>query len=557
MAESLGDGYAVINTGSTYWVWNLAANTLNATGCTSISGIEATDGVGHVVCGSNTDLIWQDYSSLSKSAPRLLGVLASATASFSEPGSTWSLAMDTTKALAAAGSVVISNASGTAVRSLTMPASADGSVRLTWDGLNDSGKPVPAGPYTYRLAADGADGTGAAVSIDGTGPASGKVTVASASTLGMAAGGFAALPPSRLLDTRETGPTLGSGQTRSLKVTGVGGVPSTNVSAVVLNVTVTETTSTGYLTVSPTGTTRPVVSNLNWSTGATIPNAVTVKVGTGGSIDLYQSGPGTAQVIVDVAGYYIDGKVTEPGGFTSIAPARILDTRDAGGKLASTETRLLKVTGNGGVPDTNVSAVVLNVTVTETTANSYLTVFPTGTTRPVASNLNWSPGLTIPNLVVVKVGDGGNVSLYQSGPGTAQVIVDVAGYYVGGTATQPGMFVALSPARVLDTRSTSPIPAGSALPLLVLGNGGIPLTGVSAVVINTTVTDTTAVGYLTVFPATNPLPTASNLNWSASGTTIPNLVTAQVGSDGRIRFYNGSGGTTQVVVDTAGYYRSY
>jgi len=353
------------------------------------------------------------------------------------------------------------------------------------------------------------------------------------------------------------GPKLGSGQTRSLKVTGVGGVPSTNVSAVVLNVTVTETTSTGYLTVSPTGTARPVVSNLNWSTGATIPNAVTVKVGSGGKVDLYQSGPGTAQVIVDVAGYYIDGKVTEPGGFTSIAPARILDTRDAGGKLASTETRPLKVTGNGGVPDTNVSAVVLNVTVTETTASSYLTVFPTGTTRPTASNLNWTPGLTIPNLVVVKVGEAGNVSLYQSGPGTAQVIVDVAGYYVGGTANQPGMFVALSPARVLDTRSASPIPAGSALPLLVLGTGGIPLTGVSAVVINTTVTDTTAVGYLAVFPATNPLPTASNLNWSASGSTIPNLVTVQVGNDGRIRFYNGSGGTTQVVVDTAGYYRSY
>jgi len=74
---------------------------------------------------------------------------------------------------------------------------------------------------------------------------------------------------------------------------------------VVLNVTVTQTTSYGYLTVSPTGTTRPLVSNLNWSTGTTIPNAVTVKVGTGGSIDLYQSGPGSAHVIVDVAGYYL------------------------------------------------------------------------------------------------------------------------------------------------------------------------------------------------------------------------------------------------------------
>jgi hypothetical protein len=367
-------------------------------------------------------------------------------------------------------------------------------------------------------------------------------------------GAFLSVSPSRLLDTRTTGVPLGSAQTRSLKVTGVGGVPSTGVSAVVLNVTVTETTSIGYLTVSPTGTTRPVVSNLNWSAGATIPNAVTVKVGTGGSIDLYQSGPGSAQVIVDVAGYYIDGTVTQPGGFSTLTPARILDTRNTGGKLASTETRLLQVTGAGGVPASNVSAVVLNVTVTETTANGYLTVFPTGTTKPTASNLNFSPGMTIPNLVVVKVGDLGKVSLYQSGPGTAQVIVDVAGYYLGGTPTQPGMFVALPPARVLDTRTGSAIPAGSALSLPILGKGGIPATGVSAVVINTTVTDTKAPGYLTVFPGTNPLPTASNLNWSTAGTTIPNLVTVQVGSDGSLKFYNGSGGTSQVVADTAGYY---
>ena len=347
---------------------------------------------------------------------------------------------------------------------------------------------------------------------------------------------------------------MGSATTRTLKVTGIGGVPSTNVAAVVLNVTVTETNSTGYLTVSPSGTTRPLVSNLNWSPGATIPNAVTVKVGANGYVDLYQSGPGTAQVIVDVAGYYVGGTVVGAGGFTALAPARILDSRTTGGTFAAGQSRDLQVTGAGGVPGSTVSAVVLNVTVTETTANGYLTVYPAGTTKPNASNLNWSTGLTIPNAVVVKVGTGGKVSIFQSGAGTAQVIVDVAGYYLGGTATLPGMFVALAPSRILDTRSTSAIPAASALALTILGKGGIPPSGVAAVVINTTVTDPKAPGYLTVFPGTNPLPTASNLNWSAAGTTIPNLVTVQVGSDGSIKFYNGSGGTSEVVVDTAGYY---
>jgi hypothetical protein len=58
--------------------------------------------------------------------------------------------------------------------------------------------------------------------------------------------------------------------------------------------------------------------------------------------------------------------------------------------------------------------------------------------------------------------------------------------------------------------------------------------------------------FLTVYPGTSPLPTASNLNWVA-GTTIPNLVTVQTGADGTIRFHNGSGCTTQIIADTAGY----
>jgi len=369
-------------------------------------------------------------------------------------------------------------------------------------------------------------------------------------------GGFVALTPARVLDTRTTGGKLASGETRPVPVTGVGGVPSTNVSAVVLNVTVTETTNGGYLTVSPTGTTRPTASNLNWSGGGTtIPNAVTVKVGTGGKVDLYQSGPGTAQVIVDVAGYYMDGTVTEPGGFSSLTPARILDTRSNGGALKAAESRDLQVTGAGGVPASNVSAVVLNVTVTATTAGGYLSVYPTGTTKTTASNLNWnSAGTTIPNLVVVKVGDGGKVSLYQSGPGTAQVIADVAGYFLDGTVSQAGMYVPVSPARILDTRQSRPVAGGQTTSQTVTGRGGVPESGVAAVVMNTTVTETKTGGLLTVYPGLTAVPTASNLNWSGPNVTVPNLVTVQLGAGGSVNFLNGSPQSVQIVVDVAGYY---
>ncbi|HET7725489.1 MAG TPA: hypothetical protein VFK68_12670, partial [Propionibacteriaceae bacterium] len=173
---------------------------------------------------------------------------------------------------------------------------------------------------------------------------------------------------------------------------------------------------------------------------------------------------------------------------------------------------------------------------------------------PVASNLNWSAGTTIPNLVTVKVGSNGKVSLFQFGPGGAQVVVDVAGFFLGGTPKEVGTFVALSPVRVLDTRTSSSIGAGRTRSLPLFTQGGIPASGVSSVVMNTTVTETHAPGFLTVFPGTSPLPGTSDLNWSGPGVTIPKLVTVQLGTDGSVKIYNASAGTTQVVADVAGYY---
>ena len=123
--------------------------------------------------------------------------------------------------------------------------------------------------------------------------------------------------------------------------------------------------------------------------------------------------------------------------FVPISPARILDTRPApenvggiAGPLVSGQTITFQVTGVAGVP-ANASAVVMNVTVDKTTGPSFLTVFPAGVARPTASNLNWAAGATIPNLVTVKIGAGGQVSVYNLN-GNAQVIADVAGYYVPG-----------------------------------------------------------------------------------------------------------------------------
>jgi hypothetical protein len=200
----------------------------------------------------------------------------------------------------------------------------------------------------------------------------------------------------------------------------------------VLNVTVTEPSQQGFLTVFPTGAARPNASNLNFVAGQTIPNLVIAKVGTDGQVSIYNN-LGNTHVIADVVGWF-----PTTSSFTGLTPARLLDTRPGNvtvdgqfagiGPVANNATLNLTVVGRGGVPASGVGAVVLNVTVTEPSQQGFLTVFPTGAARPNASNLNFVAGQTIPNLVIAKVGTNGQVSIYNN-LGNTHVIADVVGWF--------------------------------------------------------------------------------------------------------------------------------
>jgi hypothetical protein len=220
-------------------------------------------------------------------------------------------------------------------------------------------------------------------------------------------------------------------------VAGKGNVPTAGVSAAVLNVTATNPTSVGYLTVYPAGTQVPGASNLNFKAGQTVPNRAIAMLGTGGAVSVY-NGFGNTDVVVDVGGWYTDGSdASATGGrFTGLAPDRILDTRTGNGgvpiaPLRANSTMTFDVAGRGGVPQlgssTPPTAVIVNVTVTYTTANSYLIVYPSDAIQPLASDLNWAPGQTVPNLVVVKLSADGKIAIYN-GFGSTDVIVDVLGY---------------------------------------------------------------------------------------------------------------------------------
>jgi hypothetical protein len=146
-----------------------------------------------------------------------------------------------------------------------------------------------------------------------------------------------------------------------------------------------------------------------------------------------------------------------PSRFVPVTPTRILDTRSGIGaapsKVAANGSIDLQVTGAGGVPASSVTAVVLNVTVTGAVGPGYAQVFPTGQASiGDSSNLNIeSAGQTIPNLVVVPVGNGGKVTIYTQGGG--DLLGDVLGYFATSGATTAGRYIPLAPTRLLDTRS--------------------------------------------------------------------------------------------------------
>ncbi|QMU75071.1 N-acetylmuramoyl-L-alanine amidase [Streptacidiphilus sp. PB12-B1b] len=247
------------------------------------------------------------------------------------------------------------------------------------------------------------------------------------------------------------------------------------------------------------------------------------------------------------------------GTYTPVSPSRILDTRYGTGApkapVGAGKAVSLQIAGQPGVPATGVTAVVLNVTATDATGSGFVQAYPDGQGRPsVGSNLNFTKGETIPNLVIVQVGTDGKVDLYNSA-GTTDLIADVNGYY---TANGSGSkLVPVGPSRILDTRygtgaPKAPVGAGKAVSLQIAGQPGVPATGVTAVVLNVTATDTTAGGHVSVYPDGSALPPVSNLNFT-QGETIPNLVIVQVGTDGKVDLYN-SAGTTDLIADISGYY---
>ncbi|MGE0879722.1 MAG: fibronectin type III domain-containing protein [Acidimicrobiia bacterium] len=245
-------------------------------------------------------------------------------------------------------------------------------------------------------------------------------------------GRFVGVAPARLLDTRialgvTTRRPYAAGSTVTFTATGRGGIPTTGVRAVVVNLTIADPAGAGYATAYPSGTARPNVSSVNIErAGQTIANSVIVPL-VDGKVAVYVSMQ--ANVIADVTGYFTAGSASDVRGssgyYVPINPVRVHDTRNFT-KPSAGRTIAVPVLGAPGVPTSSVSAVVANITGVDPTADGYVTAFPGGT-LPTVSSLNLSRNVPImPSHVMVGVGTGGSFRIYsQSG---AHLVVDVFGW---------------------------------------------------------------------------------------------------------------------------------
>lgn len=309
--------------------------------------------------------------------------------------------------------------------------------------------------------------------------------------------------------------------------------------AVALNLTATGTRRDGYFTAYSCDDKRPLVSNLNHGRDDTVAASAIVPVGPSRQVCVYNHQAG--QVIVDLFGSY--GPAAD---LAAQAPRRLLDTREVGGRRPQRAgaTRALRVVGQGAAP-AGTRTVALEVTAVGAGRTGFVTVHPCSVADPTTSNLNFRPGVAVPNLVVAQPDAKGNVCITTSAD--VHLVVDLFASF--GAASDLGV---VPPYRPLDTRSASTVPprARSVLRIpakaLAAARGAVP--GAS-LFLNVTITGSEAPGFATAFGCDNGRPATSNINYTP-GVNVANLATVTPDADGDVCIYVHT--ATHVVVDALG-----
>jgi uncharacterized repeat protein (TIGR03803 family) len=365
--------------------------------------------------------------------------------------------------------------------------------------------------------------------------------------------------PCRAVDTRPEhgggGPIQGNTY-QNFPISGAGtcGV-LTSAAVYSMNVSVVPNGSLGYLTVWPTGQPQPLVSTLNSLDGRIKANAAIVPAGAGGEISVFATN--TTNVILDVDGYFAPASSSTLA-FHPLPPCRVADTRHSTYPpglgppfLTGGQERAFPILNatTCNIPS-SAAAYSLNFSVVPHGALYYMTVWPTGQTRPVVSTLNDIPGQIIANAAIVVAGTGSEVSVYPTND--TDVVIDINGYFAAAGTGGLSLY-GVQPCRVIDTRKIgSGLPfSGTLSPPVDVVDSPCGISSLAqAYVFNASVVPYGALGYLTLWPDGATQPLVSTLN-ALDGSISSNMAIVP-STNGKVDAY--ASGLTQLILDISSYF---
>jgi hypothetical protein len=243
---------------------------------------------------------------------------------------------------------------------------------------------------------------------------------------------FYALPPCRIVDTRQQngdlgGPFLQANHERDFPILESPCIPSgLSPAAYSFNITAVAHPAhqrLGYLTIWPAGVEQPIVSTLNNPTGTNVANAAIVPAGTSGEVAVYPNN--NTDLLIDVNGYF----APEGTGGLSMYPAaacRVIDTRTVGNGQPFMGELTVDVINSACSPPPNAQAYAFNATVVPPGPLGYLTLWPDGANQPQVSTLNAIDGSITSNMAIVPTTNG-KIDAYASA--LTQMILDISGYF--------------------------------------------------------------------------------------------------------------------------------
>lgn len=253
---------------------------------------------------------------------------------------------------------------------------------------------------------------------------------------------FHAITAKRILDTRfGIGAKIGAIGPHGHLNLSVSTAAGAEIASAAMNITVTQTTTVGYITAYPTQPTEPATTNISFGAVQTVTNLVIVSTSDTGQVTLENNSAGSVQLVADLEGYTL-GAAIGAGQDIALPATRLLDTRSGIGAPAAAvkaEGRInLQIDGRGGAPGTGVGAALLDVTAVQPTATGTLTAYPMGQPQPAWADLDYMRSATKTTLVEVPVGANGQVTIASGSAGTVQVTADLVGYVDAPTQISAG-----------------------------------------------------------------------------------------------------------------------